>query len=51
VPEAKWLQGIDQDNVQVAGESAMLKTIVQDNHFRGMFVNRSPCGRDPIGVL
>ena len=42
---------VDQDDVQVAGDAAMLERIVEDDELCRQLLDRERRRRDPIGVL
>ncbi len=51
VAEPERLQGIQEHDVQIAAEAAMLKTVVQHDQVRSEGGNGLPCGGHAVGVL
>ncbi len=51
VIEAKWLQGVDQHDVQIAREPAVLKSVVQQNRLGPVPLDRLPGGRHAVPIL
>ena len=49
--QAKRVEGVEQDNVEVAGEAAMLKAVVEDREFAFEFVDGDSCKRSTVAAL
>ena len=49
--ETKRLKSIQQYNIQIAGEAAVLKAVVQRDDLAGKLANRVFGRRDAIGIL
>ena len=51
MPKSKRLQRIDDDDIQIAMDAAMLKRIVEQNQLAIEFLDRHLRGGDAIGIL
>src|SRR3954468_20827665 len=51
VVEAERLQRVEQNDVEVTREAAVLEAIVEDNHVRIVITDSVISGRDPIAIL
>ena len=51
VLKTEWLQGIQQHDIEIAGDAAMLKGVVEHQHPAAKSVDGSPGGGEPIGIL
>ena len=51
VPEAKRLQRIDDDDIQIAMDAPMLKRVVEQNQLAIEFLDRHLRRRDAVGIL
>ena len=51
VIEAKRFQGVDQDNIQIATEPAVLKSVVQQNRLGLVPLDRLPGRRHTVAIL
>ena len=49
--EAEGFQGVQQDDIQIADQAAMLETIVEDDQLRFQFLDGDSSGGHAIGVL
>ena len=49
--EAEGVGGVEQDDVQVAREPAVLEAVVEDEELRVKLLDRDPGDPDPVGVL
>ena len=51
VTEAEWLQSVEQDDIQIACQAAVLKAVVEQDQLARVFLDRLPRGGNAIGIL
>ena len=51
MPEAERLQGVQQHDVQIAVDAAVLEGVVQHDQLALELLDRQPGGRHAVGIL